>query len=154
MARLYILLFSFLFISCSVKKKFTKAETSAEIKTEVNTIIKETIKDSLKYDADTYEIVVEQKDSLKPISIVLNGIESTFTNAKYVTIKKKKESLKLAKNIFKETAIDSVALEKTESISVNKNVEKTLDYKLLYPIIFVLIFFILLRIIMSRFKLF
>lgn len=154
MARLYILLFSFLFISCSVKKKFTKAETSAEIKTEVNTIIKETIKDSLKYDADTYEIVVEQKDSLKPISIVLNGVESTFTNAKYVTIKKKKESLKLAKNTFKETAIDSVALEKTESISVNKNVEKTLDYKLLYPIIFVLIFFILLRIIMSRFKLF
>ena len=90
MARLYILLFSFLFISCSVKKKFTKAETSAEIKTEVNTIIKETIKDSLKYDADTYEIVVEQKDSLKPISIVLNAVESTFTNAKYVTIKKKK----------------------------------------------------------------
>jgi hypothetical protein len=154
MARLYILLFSFLFISCSVKKQIAKVEISEEIKTEVNTVIKETIKDSIKYDADTYEITIEQKDSLKPVSVVLNGIESTFTNVKYVTIKKKKESLKTYKNELKETVIDSIALEKKEIATVSKDIKKEMDYKLLYPIIFVLIFFILLRIIMKRFQLF
>ena len=144
MGRLYILLFSLLFVSCSVKKRTTKV--SQDIKTEVSTITKVVKQDSIKYDSDTYEVVVEQKDSLKPISVVLNGVESTFSNAKSVTIRKKKESIRTHLNESKEIVKDSV--------SVVKEKEKTFDYKFLYPIFFVIMFFVLLRVIINKFSLF
>lgn len=150
MGRLYILLFSLLFVSCSVKKRTTKV--SQDIKTEVSTITKVVKQDSIKYDSDTYEIVVEQKDSLKPISVVLNGVESTFSNAKSVTIRKKKESLKTHLNESKEIVKDSVSVVKEKEKIYEK--EKTFDYKFLYPIFFVIMFFVLLRVILNKFSLF
>lgn len=150
MGRLSILLCSLLFVSCSVKKRTTKV--SQDIKTEVSTITKVVKQDSIKYDSDTYEIVVEQKDSLKPISVVLNGVESTFSNAKSVTIRKKKESLRTHLNESKEIVKDSVVVEKTKEKLFEK--EKSFDYKALYPIFFVIVFFVLLRTILSKFSLF
>jgi len=139
-----------LFVSCSVKKRTTKV--SQDIKTEVSTITKVVKQDSIKYDSDTYEIIVEQKDSLKPISVILNGVESTFSNAKSVTIRKKKESLRTHLNEFKEIVKDSVVVEKTKEKLFEK--EKSFDYKALYPIFFVVVFFVLLRTILSKFSLF
>ena len=150
MGRLSILLCSLLFVSCSVKKRTTKV--SQDIKTEVSTITKVVKQDSIKYDSDTYEIVVEQKDSLKPISVVLNGVESTFSNAKSVTIRKKKESLRTHLNESKEIVKDSVVVEKTKEKLFDK--EKSFDYKALYPIFFVIVFFVLLRTILKQFSLF
>lgn len=150
MGRLSILLCSLLFVSCSVKKRTTKV--SQDIKTEVSTITKVVKQDSIKYDSDTYEIIVEQKDSLKPISVVLNGVESTFSNAKSVTIRKKKESLRTHLNESKEIVKDSVVVEKTKEKLFEK--EKSFDYKALYPIFFVIVFFVLLRTIISKFSLF
>ena len=150
MGRLSILLCSLLFVSCSVKKRTTKV--SQDIKTEVSTITKVVKQDSIKYDSDTYEIIVEQKDSLKPISVILNGVESTFSNAKSVTIRKKKESLRTHLNEFKEIVKDSVVVEKTKEKLFEK--EKSFDYKALYPIFFVGVFFVLLRTILSKFSLF
>ena len=150
MGRLSILLCSLLFVSCSVKKRTTKV--SQDIKTEVSTITKVVKQDSIKYDSDTYEIIVEQKDSLKPISVVLNGKESTFSNAKSVTIRKKKESLRTHLNESKEIVKDSVVVEKTKEKLFEK--EKSFDYKALYPIFFVVVFFVLLRTILSKFSLF
>jgi len=139
-----------LFVSCSVKKRTTKV--SQDIKTEVSTITKVVKQDSIKYDSDTYEIIVEQKDSLKPISVILNGVESTFSNAKSVTIRKKKESLRTHLNESKEIVKDSVVVEKTKEKLFEK--EKSFDYKALYPIFFVVVFFVLLRTILSKFSLF
>ena len=150
MGRLSILLCSLLFVSCSVKKRTTKV--SQDIKTDVSTITKVVKRDSIKYDSDTYEIVVEQKDSLKPISVVLNGVESTFSNAKSVTIRKKKESLRTHLNESKEIVKDSVVVEKTKEKLFEK--EKSFDYKALYPIFFVIVFFVLLRTILKKFSLF
>ena len=150
MGRLSILLCSLLFVSCSVKKRTTKV--SQDIKTEVSTITKVVKQDSIKYDSDTYEIIVEQKDSLKPISVVLNGVENTFSNAKSVTIRKKKESLRTHLNESKEIVKDSVVVEKTKEKLFEK--EKSFDYKALYPIFFVIVFFVLLRTILSKFSLF
>ena len=150
MGRLSILLCSLLFVSCSVKKRTTKV--SQDIKTEVSTITKVVKQDSIKYDSDTYEIIVEQKDSLKPISVVLNGVENTFSNAKSVTIRKKKESLRTHLNESKEIVKDSVVVEKTKEKLFEK--EKSFDYKALYPIFFVIVFFVLLRTIISKFSLF
>ena len=150
MGRLYILLCSLLLVSCSVKKRTTKV--SQDIKTEVSTITKVVKQDSIKYDSDTFEIIVEQKDSLKPISVVLNGVESTFSNAKSVTIRKKKESIKTHLNESKEIVKDSVVVEKTKEKLYEK--EKSYDYKAFLPILFVLVFFVLLRVIIKRFSLF
>ena len=150
MGRLYILLFSLLFVSCSVKKRTTKV--SQDIKTEVSTITKVVKQDSIKYDSDTYEIVVEQKDSLKPISVILNGVESTFSNAKSVTIRKKKESIRTHLNESKEIVKDSVSVVKEKEKIYEK--EKTFDYKFLYPIFFVIMLFVLLRVIINKFSLF
>jgi hypothetical protein len=150
MGRLYILLCSLLFVSCSVKKRTTKV--SQDIKTEVSTITKMVKQDSIKYDSDTFEIVVEQKDSLKPISVILNGVESTFSNAKSVTIRKKKESVKTHINESKEIVKDSVVVEKSKEKIYEK--EKSYDYKAFFPILFVLVFFVLLRVIIKKFSLF
>jgi len=150
MGRLYILLCSLLFVSCSVKKRTTKV--SQDIKTEVSTITKVVKQDSIKYDSDTFEIVVQQKDSLKPISVVLNGVQSTFSNAKSVTIRKKKESVKTHLNESKEIVKDSVVSRKVQEKLFEK--DKSFDYKYVYPILFVLVFFVLLRVVLKNFRLF
>ena len=148
--RQFCILLIFSLASCSVKKQ--SAKLIEDTKTEVETITKTTRQDSIKYDSDTYEILIEQKDSLKPISVVLNGVESTFTNAKSVTIRKKKESIKTHLNEQTEILKDSVVSKKVEERLFEK--DKSFDYKSVYPILFVLAFFVLLRIVLKQFSIF
>jgi hypothetical protein len=148
--RQFCILLIFSLASCSVKKQ--SAKLIEDTKTEVETITKTTRQDSIKYDSDTYEILIEQKDSLKPISVVLNGVESTFKNAKSVTIRKKKESIKTHLNEQTEILKDSVVSKKVEERLFEK--DKSFDYKSVYPILFVLAFFVLLRIVLKQFSIF
>lgn len=146
MKQFYILLI-FSLASCSVKKQATRI--NEKINTQVSTITEVVKNDSIQYDADTYEIVVEQKDSLKPVTIVLNGIENTFTNTRSITIRKKKESLKTHLNEKKVVAKDSIV--KQEIRENVRQKEKTFDHKTLYPILLVLILAIVIRVIVKNY---
>lgn len=146
----FCILLIFSLASCSVKKQTT--QLSQDVQSDVSTVTKVIKQDSIKYDSDTYEIVVEQKDSLKPVTVVLNGVVSTFTNAKSVTIRNKKESITSILNESKKVVKDSVVVEKVKEKLLDK--EKSFDYKSLYPIFFVIVFFVLLRTVISKFSLF
>lgn len=146
----FCILLIFSLASCSVKKQTT--QLSQDVQTDVSTVTKVIKQDSIKYDSNTYEILIEQKDSLKPISVVLNGVESTFKNAKTVTIRKKKESIKTHLNEQTEILKDSVVSQKVEEKLFEK--DKSFDYKSVYPILFVLAFFVLLRIVLKNFSIF
>ncbi len=146
----FCILLIFSLASCSVKKQTT--QLSQDVQTDVSTVTKVIKQDSIKYDSDTYEIVVEQKDTLKPVTVVLNGVVSTFTNAKSVTIRNKKESVTSSLNESKEVVKDSVVVEKVKEKFFQK--EKSFDYESLYPIFFVIVFFVLLRTILNKFSLF
>lgn len=143
----FCILLIFSLASCSVKKQATRI--NKEIDTKVSTITEVVKNDSIQYDADTYEIVVEQKDSLKPVTIVLNGIVNTFTNTRSITIRKKKESLKTHLNEKKVVAKDSIVKQEIRE-NVRKK-EKTFDYKALYPILLVLILAIALRMLVKNY---
>ena len=80
--------------SCSVKKQVTRSESSTKVETEVTKTEVETINTTTSVDTDTYEVEVVAKDSLQPITIVLNGTTQTFSGASKVVLRKKKESLK------------------------------------------------------------
>ena len=142
MGRLYILLFSLLLVSCSVKKKVAKTESKESIKTETNTIIKHTTQDSTLLNIDTFEIEVIAKDSLKPIEVTLGGVTRTFSNAKSVTIRKKKESLKSSLNASTEVQENKSEESIKEEKSLDKEVKRT-NYAFLLPIVFLVIFILL-----------
>ena len=93
MRLLYILLI-FSLASCSVKKQVAKLESSTKVETEVTKTEVETINTTTSVDTDTYEVEVVAKDSLQPITIVLNGTTQTFSGASKVVLRNKKESLK------------------------------------------------------------
>jgi predicted flavoprotein YhiN len=142
MVRLYILLFSLLLVSCSVKKKVVKTESKESIKTETNTIIKHTTQDSTLLNIDTFEIEVIAKDSLKPIEVTLGGVTRTFSNAKSVTIRKKKESLKSSVNASTEVQENKSEESIKEEKSLDKEVKRT-NYAFLLPLVFLVIFILL-----------
>jgi predicted flavoprotein YhiN len=142
MVRLYILLFSLLLVSCSVKKKVAKTESKESIKTETNTIIKHTTQDSTLLNIDTFEIEVIAKDSLKPIEVTLGGVTRTFSNAKSVTIRKKKESLKSSVNASTEVQENKSEESIKEEKSLDKEVKRT-NYAFLLPLVFLVIFILL-----------
>lgn len=91
-------------------------------------------KDTIAVDSEEYEVVIEAKDSLQPITATLNGITSTFSNAKSVTIRKKKKSLKSSK--IESIKIDSVAVieSKTSSSTTEKSVKRS-GYLFIWPIL-------------------
>lgn len=142
MGRLYILLFSLLLVSCSVKKKVAKTESKESIRTETNTIIKHTTEDSTLLNIDTFEIEVIAKDSLKPIEVTLGGVTRTFSNAKSVTIRKKKESLKSSVNASTEVQENKSEESIKEEKSLDKEVKRT-NYAFLLPLVFLVIFILL-----------
>lgn len=142
MGRLYILLFSLLLVSCSVKKNVAKTESKESIKTETNTIIKHTTQDSTLLNIDTFEIEVIAKDSLKPIEVTLGGVTRTFSNAKSVTIRKKKESLKSSVNASTEVQENKSEESIKEEKSLDKEVKRT-NYAYLLPLVFLVIFILL-----------
>ena len=121
-------------ISCSTKKQVSKSQSSQQLKTEI-TLQKEVLsKDTIAVDSEEYEVVIEAKDSLQPITATLNGITSTFSNAKSVTIRKKKKSLKSSK--IELIKIDSVAVieSKTSSSTTDKSVKRS-GYLFIWPIL-------------------
>ena len=134
MKRIITLAILLISVSCSTKKQVTKSQTSQQLKTEI-TLQKEVLsKDTIAVDSEEYEVVIEAKDSLQPITATLNGITSTFSNAKSVTIRKKKKSLKSSK--IESIKIDSVAVveSKTSSFTTEKSVKRS-GYLFIWPIL-------------------
>ena len=134
MKRIITLVILLISVSCSTKKQVTKSQTSQQLKTEI-TLQKEVLsKDTIAVDSEEYEVVIEAKDSLQPITATLNGITSTFSNAKSVTIRKKKKSLKSSK--IESIKIDSVAVieSKTSSSTTEKSVKRS-GYLFIWPIL-------------------
>ena len=124
MKHLYILLI-FSLASCSVKKQVAKSESFTKVETEVIKTEVETISTNTSVDTDTYEVEVVAKDSLQPITIVLNGTTQTFSGASKVVLRKKKESLKQQETKSAESnekRTEEVTEDKKE---VAKEVEKT-----------------------------
>jgi hypothetical protein len=112
-----IIILAILLSSCSVKKNIVKSEKKIETKIESIKIVT----DSITYDADTYEMVIEQRDSIKPMVAVINGVESSFSNVRTVTIRKKRESFKQAKKEVLEENILVIKEEKELVRKVEKN---------------------------------
>jgi hypothetical protein len=108
-----IIISAILLSSCSVKKNIVKSEKKIETKIESVKIVT----DSITYNADTYEMVIEQRDSIKPMVAIINGIESSFSNVRTVTIRKKRESVKRAK---KEVLEENIVVIKEEKDLVRK----------------------------------
>ena len=134
MKRIITLAILLISVSCSTKKQVTKSQTSQQLKTEI-TLQKEVLsKDTIAVDSEEYEVVIEAKDSLQPITATLNGITSTFSNAKSVTIRKKKKSLKSSK--IESIKIDSVAVieSKTSSSTTQRSVKRS-GYSFIWPIL-------------------
>lgn len=134
MKRIITLVILLISVSCSTKKQVAKSQTSQQLKTEI-TLQKEVLsKDTIAVNSEEYEVVIEAKDSLQPITATLNGITSTFSNAKSVTIRKKKKSLKSSK--IESIKIDSVAVieSKTSSSTTQKSVKRS-GYLFIWPIL-------------------
>lgn len=125
MKRIITLAILLISTSCSVKKQVTRSESSTKVETEVIKTEVETISTNTSVDTDTYEVEVVAKDSLQPITIVLNGTTQTFSGASKVVLRKKKESLKQQETKSAESnekRTEEVTEDKKE---VAKEVEKT-----------------------------
>ena len=137
-----LLISSLSLVSCSVKKQVARTESKESVKTQTNTIIKHTTQDSTLLNIDTFEIEVIAKDSLKPIEVTLGGVTRTFSNAKSVTIRKKKESLKSSLNASTEVQENKAEESIKEDKSLDKEVKRT-NYAFLLPLVFLVIFILL-----------
>jgi len=121
-------------VSCSTKKQIAKSQTSQQLNTEI-VVSKEVVsKDTIAVDSEEFEIRIEAKDSLQPITATLNGITSTFSNAKSVTIRKKRKSLKSSE--IKSVKLDSIVHveSKTVSSTVDKSIKRS-GWKSILPIL-------------------
>ena len=121
-------------VSCSTKKQIAKSQTSQQLNTEI-VVSKEVVsKDTIAVDSEEFEIYIEAKDSLQPITATLNGITSTFSNARSVTIKKKRKSLKSSEIKF--VKLDSIVHveSKTVSSTVDKSIKRS-GWKSILPIL-------------------
>ena len=121
-------------VSCSSKKQVSKSITSQQLNTEI-VVSKEVVsKDTIAVDSEEFEIRIEAKDSLQPITATLNGITSTFSNAKSVTIRKKRKSLKSSE--IKSVKLDSIVHveSKTVSSTVDKSIKRS-GWKSILPIL-------------------
>jgi len=121
-------------VSCSTKKQVSKSVNSQQLNTEI-LVTKEVVsKDTIAVDSEEFEVYIEAKDSLQPITATLNGITSTFSNARSVTIKKKRKSLKSSE--IKSVKLDSIV--HVESKTVSSTVEKSIKrsgWKSMLPIL-------------------
>jgi len=121
-------------VSCSTKKQIAKSQTSQQLNTEI-VVSKEVVsKDTIAVDSEEFEIYIEAKDSLQPITATLNGITSTFSNAKSVTIRKKRKSLKSSE--IKSVKLDSIVHVESKTISstVDKSIKRS-GWKSILPIL-------------------
>ena len=139
MMRLLFILLIFSLSACSVKKQVNK--TSSIQETEVSEIIskKESIKDSVISVSSQYEIEVIASDSLKPIQINLGGVTQTFSNAKKIVLRKKKDSVIEAKNTSIVTNIDKQQSSKVEDKQSSKEVKRVNYMPLMWLGLFVIL---------------
>lgn len=139
MGRLYILFFSLLLVSCSVKKKVAKTESQESIKTEIKNTQTEQVNTYTVDSITTYEIVVEAQDSLKPITINLGGTTRVFSNAKRVSLVNQIKSLKTSVNALKtqDSIVSQDSLIKKEDIQ--KDIEKKSNFDFIIIIIVIII---------------
>lgn len=134
MKRIITLAILLISVSCSTKKQVTKSQTSQQLNQQI-TLTKEVVsKDTIAVNSEEFEIYIEAKDSLQPITATLNGITSTFSNARSVTIKKKKKSLK--SSLIKSVKLDSIVEieSNTSSSTVQKSIKRS-GYKFIWPIL-------------------
>ena len=125
MKRIITLAILLISTSCSVKKQVTKQESSTKVETEVIKTEVETISTQTEANTDTYEVEVVAKDSLQPITINLNGITQTFSNASKVVIRKKKEAVKQQETKSAESNEKRTEEVTEEKKDVAKEIEKT-----------------------------
>lgn len=121
-------------VSCSSKKQVSKSITSQQLNTEI-VVSKEVVsRDTIAVDSEEFEIHIEAKDSLQPIIATLNGITSTFSNARSVTIKKKRKSLKSSE--IKSVKLDSIVSveSKTVSSTLDRSIKRS-GWKSVFPIL-------------------
>ena len=144
MRLIYILLISSLLASCSVKKQVAKSESSTKVETEVIKTEVETISTQTTADIDTYEVEVVAKDSLQPITIILNGTTQTFSGASKVVLRKKKESVKQQETKSAESNEKRTEEVMEEREVVAKDIKRT-NYSWVLPIIISAIVVFLLR---------
>jgi hypothetical protein len=121
-------------VSCSTKKQVSKSVSSQQLNTEISVSKEVVSKDTIAVDSEEFEIHIEAKDSLQPITATLNGITSTFSNAKSVTIRKKRKSLKSSE--IKSVKLDSIVHveSKTVSSTVDKSIKRS-GWKSILPIL-------------------
>ena len=146
MKQFCILLIFSLFISCSVKKNIVKQEVKENTEVKQSVTVKRSISDSITTTSDSYEIEVVASDTLQPISINLNGSVQTFSNAKKIVLRKKKESVIESKNESIEVSKDSIVSSIKHSTSLQKDVKRAnYTYFLILP------FFVLCIVIFRKF---
>ena len=134
MKRIITLAILLISVSCSTKKQVTKSQTSQQLDQQI-TLTKEVVsKDTIAVNSEEFEIYIEAKDSLQPITATLNGVTSTFSNARSVTIKKKRSALK--SSLIKSVKLDSIVEieSKTSSSTVQKSIKRS-GYKFIWPIL-------------------
>ena len=134
MKRIITLAILLISVSCSTKKQVTKSQTSQQLDQQI-TLTKEVVsKDTIAVNSEEFEIYIEAKDSLQSITATLNGITSTFSNARSVTIKKKRNSLK--SSLIKSIKLDSIVEieSNTSSSTVQKSIKRS-GYKFIWPIL-------------------
>jgi hypothetical protein len=134
MKRIITLAILLISVSCSTKKQVAKSQTSQQLNQQI-TLTKEVVsKDTIAVNSEEFEIYIEAKDSLQPITATLNGITSTFSNARSVTIKKKRSSLK--SSLIKSVKLDSIVeIESRTSSSTTQRSIKRSGYKFIWPIL-------------------
>jgi hypothetical protein len=134
MKRIITLAILLISVSCSTKKQVTKSQTSQQLNQQI-TLTKEVVsKDTIAVNSEEFEIYIEAKDSLQPITATLNGVTSTFSNAKSVTIKKKRNSLK--SSLIKSVKLDSIVeIESRTSSSTTQRSIKRSGYNFIWPIL-------------------
>jgi hypothetical protein len=125
MKRIITLAILLISTSCSVKKQVTKSESSTKVETDITKTEVETINTTTSVDTDTYEVEVIAKDSLQPITIVLNGVTQTFSGASKVVLRKRKEAIKQeesksteSKDVLSQNVVD-------EKVDLDKSVKRS-----------------------------
>lgn len=146
--RLLFILLIFSISSCSVKKQINKTSSVEQTKIAESTSIKESIKDSVISVSSLYEIEVIANDSLKPIQVNLGGVTQTFSNAKKIVLRKRKDSVIEAKNTSIVTDID-----KKQSTTVeNKKSEKQVKRINYMPLVWLGLFILLILLVRKEVK--
>jgi hypothetical protein len=150
MMKQFCILLIFSLTSCSVKKQIAKTESQESIKTEIKNTQTEQVNTYAVDNVTTYEIVVEAQDSLKPITINLNGTTRVFSNAKRVSLVNQIKSLKTSVNALKTQ--DSIVSQ--DSVIKKEDIQKDIEKKSNFDFIIIIIVIIIILSIRKYIKLY